>query len=100
MTVWVSRKNWYHILAGICNYKISAMICKKLRLPEDPVLRLSDQTRKKQAEAVSRQLKQTELSITGTRHMEQGAGDLRRRPTGGDWHRYAGPKRFRGHISP
>ena len=47
------------------------MICKKLRLPEDPVLRLSDQTRKKQAEAVSRQLKQTELSITGTRHMEQ-----------------------------
>lgn len=65
------QKNWYHILAGICNYKISAMICKKLRLPEDPVLRLSDQTRKKQAEAVSRQLKQTELSITGTRHMEQ-----------------------------
>ncbi len=64
-------KNWYHILSGICNQKISAMICKKLRLSEEPVLRLSDQTRLRQVEDIVRQLKQTELTITGTRHLEQ-----------------------------
>ena len=65
------QKNWYHILAGFCNSKIAEMICRKLRLPEQPVLQLSDQTRKRQISQVTDQLKQTELVITGTRHMEQ-----------------------------
>lgn len=65
------QKNWYHILAGICNSKIAAMICKKLSLPEQPVLRLSEQTLNRQLDAVVSQLKQTKLVITGTRRMEQ-----------------------------
>ncbi len=66
-----TQKNWYHILAGICNSKIAAMICKKLVLSEQPVLRLSDQTFHRQLDAVTSQLKQTRLTITGTRRMEQ-----------------------------
>lgn len=65
------RKSWYYILSGLCNSKIAAMICNKLKLPKDPVLKLSDKVLKKQLGQIVRQLKQTSVVIIGTKRFEQ-----------------------------
>lgn len=64
-------KSWQQILSGICNSRIAAMVCRILNLPEIPVQKLSDKTLNSQLRQIVRQLKQTHVVISGTRHFEQ-----------------------------
>lgn len=64
-------KNWYHILSGICNSKIAAMLCNKIKLSDDTVLKLPKKLFQKQLGQIVLQLKQTSVTIVGTKRFEQ-----------------------------
>ncbi len=64
-------KNWYQILGGICNQKIAAMLCEKLKLDYVPAHQFSRETGCKQAAALARELKHTVVPITGSAYVER-----------------------------
>ncbi len=65
------EKSWEELLSGLVNRKISAMICRKLKLPQTAAAKQPQKQRQNQTEQVVGQLKQTQVSITKTKSFEQ-----------------------------
>lgn len=62
---------WEEIVSGMVNRKIAAMICRHQGLSQDSKRSLTEQEIAKQAESLSGSLKETRLTITGTRGFRQ-----------------------------